>query len=208
MNTKLDNTTRHAPRTGLPRRAAIVVATTIAMLLGLVMSAQAGTSVDRAPYQEGLFYGDFDAEVALFAGATVEDFCTGNEPVHDAVYRISHDGSLVITVAPNQSQPLYLYSTPLGSPEFLDEQCPLLNDGDSATDVQQPFAVGEGHMKLRLEIAPDGTVHIDNTSWGAVTSANGTTWQVRGRADLTVVDGVPVGSPTEFQSLQIVRTGR
>ena len=207
MNTHDQAHRRRGPR-GRMLRAALVAAVAATTALGAVATAQAGTAVESGPYQEGLFYGDFDAEVLLFAGGTAEQFCTGDEPVHDARYVFGEDGSLVITVEPNVEQPLHLYSSPLGAPEFLAEQCPLLADGDPATGVQEPFAVGDGHMKLRLEIAPDGTVHIVNSSWGTVVEEDGTTWRVRGRADLMVVDGAPVGSPSEFQGLQLVRTGR
>lgn len=208
MSTETDTMTRPSAERRRRGRATLVLATTVVVVMSLLTTAHAATTVEEGPYREGLFYGDFDREVLFFAGGTAEQFCTGDEPVHEARYTTGDDGRLVIAVEPNVERPLYLYSSPLGAPEFLAEQCPLLEDGDPSTGVQEPFATGQGRMKLRLEIAPDGTVDIVNTSWGSVADEEGTTWRVRGRADLVVVDGVPVGSPTEFQSLQLVRTGR
>lgn len=182
-----------------------VVLATLAILLGLVATAEGRTTVSTGAYEEGLFYKSFEQDVVLFAGGTAEDACTGDEPVHQAKFREEADGTVVITVAPKVERPLYLYATPLGPPEFLDVVCPAVAAGDPAPE---PFATGVGRMKLRLEIAPDGDVHIVNTSWGTVRGDDGQRWRVRGRADLMVVDGAPVGSPEDFQRLQIVRQGR
>jgi hypothetical protein len=193
------------PRKGTPtRRTVTVIAATITMLVGLVAAAQAGGSgFDVEPHEEGLFYGDFDREVLLFAGATTEDFCNENEPTHAARVFHRNDGSVDIMVDAVR-QPIYLYSSSLGGPELIETTCEALAKGESPL---QPFAEGEGLIRMRIGISPDGTVHVVNSTVGAASSVDGTTWRVRGWADLMIVDGAPVGSPTEFQGLRVVQTG-
>lgn len=196
-------TTATADRSTVRPRA--VIATAFAILFVLVPAAQADSrGFDQVPWTEGFFYGDF--EIALFAGATAAQFCTGEEPTHDARLFTRRDGTLEFKVDASR-QPLYLYATPLGGPEFVEQTCAALLDGDPATVPLEPFAVGEGQVRLRFALAPTGEIHIVNSAIGSATSADGQTWRVRGWADLMVVDGAPVGSPTEFQGLRIARTG-
>lgn len=189
------------------RRTVTAVLAASLLLAGSATAAFAEPQgYDKQPYVEGFFYGDFDEEVLLFAGATAENFCNGDEPTHDARVFHRNDGSTDIKVNASQ-QPIYLYSSPLGAPELIAATCEALGDGDPATAPLDPFATGDGQVRIRLEIAPDGTVHAVNSTVGTATSADGTTWKVRGWADLMIVDGVPVGSPTEFQGLRIALTG-
>lgn len=182
------------------RRVVVVLGTAVLLVVGLLTSAQARTTVERGQWEEGLFYGD--GEVLLFAGGTAVEFCNGDEPVHDARYRYPAGGGFIMTVAPTEVHPLYLYRSDKGAPEFLAEEvC-------GQADAPQPFAAGEGHMKLYFDVT-SGLPHIVNSSWGTVTTDEGETWRVRGRADLMIgEDGMPTESPDVFQSLQIVRTGR
>lgn len=180
---------------------------TCLLLAGSTTAATAGPQgYDQQQHVEDLFYGDFDLEILLFAGGTAEDTCNDNESTHDARVFTRHDGSVDIKVDASE-QPIYLYSTPLGGPEFTDATCEAMFDGDPDTVPLDPFAVGEGLVRMRIGIAPDGTVHIVNSTVGSATSAEGTTWKVRGWADLMIVDGVPIGDPTDFQGLRVRRTG-
>lgn len=197
------------PRLRTPlRRTISIVAATITLLAGLVTATQAeAAGFDVAPYEGGLFYANFDQEVLLFAGATTEDFCNGDLPTLDSRVFSRRDGSIDIMVDAAR-QPIYLYSSPLGAPELIDATCEALLNGDPDTAPLQPFAEGEGLVRVRLEVEPDGTVHVVNSTVGAASSADGTTWMVRGWADLMIVDDVPVGDPSEFQGLRVTKTGR
>lgn len=220
-----DHTTTLRRWSPAARIIAVVAATT--MLVGAVL-----TNADAQPrgfvettHTEALFYGDFDLElpegdlgpgIALFAGGTAEDFCPAdhddnpetppitNEPDHDARIFERNDGTFELMVDSSR-QPIFLYATPLGGPQLVAAVCDALAEG---SEPLQPFAEGEGLVRMRMEIAPDGTVDIVNSALGSATSTDGTTWQVRGWADLTIVDGAPVGSPTEFQGIRVTRTGR
>lgn len=179
------------------RRTVAVVVTTVAMVLGLVGAAQAG-GYDEGAVTEGLFYGNFDEDVLLFSGGTAADFCSFDEPTHEARVFHREDGSTDIKVDGSE-QPIYLYATDLGAPEFLDATCPA---------PPQPFAEGRGTVRMRLTISPEGVpVRIVNSTVGSASAADGTTWHVRGWADLTFVDGVLQGGPEDFQGLHIAETG-
>lgn len=200
MHTTTKPTRRPSRRARPLRRAGVVLGTAVVLVLGLLATAQAKTTVERGEWTEGLYYGD--GEVLLFAGGTAEDFCIGNEPVHDARYRYPAGGGFVMTVQPTEVHSLYLYESDKGAPEFLAE------DVCEQDDPPEPFAAGDGHMKLRFDTT-SGLPHIVNSSWGTVTSYDGVTWRVRGRADLMIgADGFPTEDPSVFQSLQLVRTGR
>jgi len=155
---------------------------------------------------EGLFYGDFGKQIQLYAGGTAEDFCNGDEPTHDARVFTRRDGSIDIMVDASK-QPIYLYSSPLGGPELIAETCKVMSDNDPDTVPLEPFAEGEGLVRMRIKVTPDGPVHVVNSTVGTASSADGTTWKVRGSADLMIVEGVPVGDPANFQGLRINQTG-
>jgi hypothetical protein len=164
-------TTRPPRSSTRMRRIITIIAATTTMLAGFTATAQAGgPGFDREQYVEGLFYGDVDQEILLFA------------------------------------QPIYLYRSSLGAPELVDATCEALSDDDPDTVPLEPFAEGEGLVRLRREVAPDGTVHAVNSTVGAASSKDGATWRVRGWADLMIVDDVPVGDPADFQGLRINRT--
>lgn len=189
------------------QRSVTVALATCLLLAGSITTATAGPQgYDEQPHVEGLFYGDIDKEIQLFVGATTADFCNGNEPTASARVFNRHDGSVDIKVDA-VTYPIYLYSSPLGGPELIDATCEAMFDSDPNTVPLEPFAHGDGLVRMRIEIAPDGTVHIVNSTVGAATSADGTTWRVRSWADLMVIDGVPVGHPADFQGLRITRTG-
>lgn len=205
MNATTRGTRPHASGRSMTPRILTTLAATIAMLLTLVSGAQAGGNgfVEAGLDEGGLFYGNFDEDVLLFAGGTAVDFCNGIEPTHDARLFFRADGGLNFKVD-NSLQPIYLYSTPLGAPEFVGATCEALEGG---ADPVEPFAQGEGRVRMRLDIQADGSVHVVNSTVGTASSDDGTTWKVRGWADLLVVGGVPQGSPEDFQGLRIAKTG-
>lgn len=222
MHATIEPARRPSTRKRSLRRTAGVLGTTVLLLLGLLATAQAKTTVEVGEWKEGLFYGD--TEFLLFAGGTAADFCLAdhdndpdtdkisNEPIHDALYRFPAEGGFVMTVQPTEVHPLYLYETTqtdsdgktvtiADAPQFVDAVC-------AGTLQPEPFAAGEGHMKLRFDTV-SGLPHIVNSSWGTVTSDGGVTWRVRGGADLMIgADGFPTEDPSVFQSLHLVRTGR
>ncbi len=210
MNTALAT----SPGTSM-RRTITIIAATISLLVGLGAVAQAsGAGYSLQPYEAGFFYGDFDRDLLLFVGATAEDFaeawCNNDDsglPILDSHVFDRRDGSVDIKVN-TTPQTLYLYSSPLGAPELVIATCGALFDSDPDTVPLQPFAEGEGRIRVRDEIAPDGTVHVVNSTVGAVSSADGTTWRVRGWADLMIGEFGPIGDPADFQGLRVTRTGR
>lgn len=189
------------------RRTSGIVAATITLLVAFVATAQAGAAgFDAGQHEEILFYGNFDQGILLFAGGTAEDHCNEEPPTFDARVFTRRDGSIDLKVNSTEV-PIYLYSSEFGSPpELIDATCAEL-DADRSVPLQ-PFADGEGRVRMRLEFAPDGNVHVVNSTVGAASAADGTTWRVRGWADLMIVDGKPVGDPSEFQGLRVTRTGR
>lgn len=167
---------------------------------------QGNDSHEERPHEEALFYGNFTDEVLLFAGATTQDFCTGNQPTNTARVSTHADGSETVEVDAD-NQPFHLYASPLGGPELIDATCEAMFDDDPDTVPLAPYATGEGRFRIRIEQAPDGSAHVINSATGSVTSPAGPTWQVRGWADLEIVDGMPLGDPATFQGLAVQRTG-
>lgn len=169
---------------------------------GGVLDDPSAADVAEQPFEEGLFYGNFDEGVLLFAGATTEDFCNDIQPTATSRVFTHDDGSVEIEVD-DVVWPIHLYASPLGAPELIDETCMAMFDDDPDTLPVEPYATGEGQVQARIEVAPDGTEHVVNSAEGSATSSDGTVWQVRGHADLQIVDGVPVGDPAEFQGLSV-----
>lgn len=194
------------PRLGRPGRLLTTLAVAAIALTTVTSSAHA-RGYERVQLVEGLFYGNFDEDVLLFMGSTAQDFCNDLEPVHDAREFHRADGSIELRVD-RSAHPIYLYSSPLGAPELIDATCDAMFDEDPATVPIEPFAAGDGLVRMRIEIAPDGTVHVVNSTVGSASSADGSTWKVRGWADLMIVDGRPDGDPADFQGLRVARAGR
>lgn len=188
-------------------RLAMTTAATLALATTIIDPAHAAAAgyID-IQHTEGFFYGDVDEQVLLFAGGTAEDFCTDGEATADGRLFLRDDGSIDVKVDADERD-IHLYATPLGGPEFVEQTCAWLFDGDDATTPLQPFAQGEGRSRLRIEVTADGVVNIVNSTVGSATAQDGTTWRVRGWADLSIVDGAPVGTPDEFQGLHVQRTG-
>lgn len=193
---------------GPPARTVTVLLTALALVVGLVGPATArGRGFERAVISEGLFYGDFEQDVLLFVGGTTAAICDGaDEPTHRARVFERRDGSVDIKVDGSE-QPIFLYSSELGAPQFIEATCAAMSDGDDSTVPVEPFAVGEGTVKIRNTIEPDGTFDVVNSTRGSATGPDGTTFRVRGWADLTIVDGVPQGDPADFQGLRVTATG-
>lgn len=163
-------------------------------------------AVQEDVFEEAFFYGDAEEEVQLFAGATAEDFCNDIQPTATSRVSTRDDGSVEIVVEEVTWQ-IYLYDSPLGGPELIDATCEALFDDDPDTVPLQPYATGQGLVRARNVVAPDGSVHVVNSTQGSASAPDGTTWRVSGSADLQIVDGIPQGDPAEFQGLRVERIG-
>lgn len=196
----------HRPSRSMRRTLSVLVAT-IGLVFGLVAAATAQGFDEGVVTDGGLFYGNFDEDVLLFVGETTADICNGEEqPTHEARVFERRDGSTV-TKVDGSVQPIYLYSSDLGAPEFIDATCGAMFDGDASTVPVEPFAEGEGTVRMRDEERPDGTLHTVNSTVGSASTADGTTFRLRAWADLVFIDGVPQGDPADFQGLRIAQTG-
>lgn len=133
----------------------------------------------------------------------MEDICNGvAEPVVRARVFERNDGS-VDTKVNAQELPFVLYHSELGAPDFIDETCNALFDGNPDTVPTQPFANGTGRYEARISASPDGVEEIVNGVNGFATGTDGTTWKVRSWADFVIDNGVLIGNPAEFQGLSI-----
>jgi len=151
----------------------------------------------------GLFYGNFELDVLLFTGGGVDEICNGApEPVVSARVYERNDGSVDVRINAEEIS-FVLYSSELGAPEFIDQTCEALFDGDPETVPVEPFASGTGKLKQRISSSPDGVDEIVNGVNGFATAPDGTTWKVRTWADFVVDNGVLIGDPAEFQGLSI-----
>ena len=154
------------------------------------------------------FYGSFEKGILLFTGLEPESLCTGEpEPTVSARVFARQDGSVDLKVNVRE-MPIFLYHSPLGAPEFIDETCGLLFDGDPSTQPAEPFATGAANFKERIRVAPGGDEAHFNGVNGFATDADGATWKVRTWADFTIVDGMLIGDPVDFQGLSIHQVGR
>lgn len=178
-----------------------------ALLAGSLTSAAAAPAYQTVPVEPDRFYGDFEADVLLFAGVPAEDLCT-DEPLPVVPGRLFDrpDGISVVNV--NASVPVFVYHSPLGAPEFVDETCAAMDDADPTTEPVSPFASGTGRLTERVEILPDGRLNITNAVNGIASSPDGRSWKLRGWADFVLADGVPVGDPADFQGLTVHLIGR
>lgn len=190
------------------RTLATVLAAAL-LLTGLATTASADPNGhEEVDHGIGRFYGNFEEEVLLFSAGTPEDICTGSpEPTVTARVFDRRDGSADLMVN-TRDVPIFLYHSPLGAPEFIDQTCGAIFDGDPTTTPVQPFAVGTAQMKERITFHPDGFQEHSNGVNGMATSPDGTQWKVRTWADFAIDDGVLIGDPAEFQGLDIRRVGR
>lgn len=154
-----------------------------------------------------LFYG-FDSGYALFVGFTAEDACFGTPPptVPARVFARA-DGTFTVMSHGRPEVDMYLYEFN-DPPILIDETCAALFDDDPSTQPLQPIATGTGQVKFAITgiEGPDdmGGFHIVNSANGTVTAEDGTQWKVRGHADFDLgEDGVPIGSPADFQGLRV-----
>lgn len=210
-STHSDGGTANAPHQSRLRPRGWVLAvlvTSVVVVLGVVTAQVAqGRGYEETTVTEGLFYGDFDEDLVLFVGETPVGICSGaDEPTHDARVFRRNDGRVSIKVD-GSKQSIHLYESELGAPEFIDATCAALSDDDDSTQPVEPFAEGEGTVRMRNEERPDGTVHVVNSTVGSATDADGVTYRVRAWADLMIVEGVPQGDPADFQGLRVTRTG-
>ena len=195
----------------MPTTTRRTIITALAACLLLAWPAAAASAApegyDAQDHGVGRFYGNFQQDVLLFTGDGVEDICTGGpEPVVSARVFSSQDGTVQVKVNA-RDVPIVLYRSPLGAPEFIDETCSLLFDGDPQTAPVQPFARGTASLKERITIAPDGIETHFNGVNGFATDTEGPMWKVRTWADFVVDNGVLLGDPAEFQGLAIHRIG-
>jgi len=194
--------------------ALVVTALVLATAVPAASAHRSQDDKDKAPRVEmlsvDLFYGDFDSNIHLFAGLTAEDFCNGVTP-QMAKARVSErgDGTLTLKTSKIRRVDLYLYwFDGGGGPELIDATCAAMFDDDPTTQPLQPFASGKGRVRIThsgLDSVDDtGGFHIRNSARGTVTSADGSRWKVRGRANFDLADeGFPIGDPADFQGLRI-----
>ena len=194
-------------------RATAALAASALLLVGLPTAASAApAAADPQGYEEvdhgiGRFYANFDEQVLLFAAGTAEDICNGvDEPTVPARVYERRDGGTDLKVTA-RDVPIFLYESPLGAPEFVDQTCGALFDGDPTTNPVPPFALGTASLKERIEAGPDGVEDHSNGVNGTATSADGTQWKVRTWADFVIDNGVLIGDPAEFQGLAIHEIG-
>lgn len=191
------------PRRRTPMTRTITVLTaTITLLVGFMGAAQAGGGGFVAgSHQEGLFYGDLEGGILLFAGATPQEFCAGDEPIFSTREFSRRDDTIDVMVDAARA-PIYLYASDLPAPVLVAATCA----GEASPE---PFAEGEGLIRMRrvedLLGAPKFAV---NSTVGTASSDDGTTWRVRGWADLEFGDDGPIGDPADFQGLRVTMTGR
>lgn len=169
----------------------------IAALTGSSGAAFAGSqsSVD-VPHSVELFYGNSDIDVLAFAGRSVAEHCDPDGAATTVAARLTERSDGTVTIrARAHGVPLYLYSTTLGAPEFIAEQCAL-------SEPAEPFATGVASTRERLDIDGD-TVKVVNRMHGKAWSPSGDRYRVDAWADLVVEAGVPQGSPDDFQGLRL-----
>ncbi|WP_299443453.1 hypothetical protein [uncultured Phycicoccus sp.] len=191
------------------RTAAVVFAGGVLLGGGVTGAAAAPQGYDEVDHEAGRFYGNFDIDVLLFAGETAEYLCSGAPvPVVTARVYQRNDGGADLKVN-SAGMPVYLYHSPLGAPEFIDETCAAVADGDPSTVPVPPFAVGTARFKERITVSAEGVVEIYNGVNGTASDSAGTTWKVRTWADFVLDDdGVPIGDPADFQGLALHEIGR
>lgn len=172
------------------------------MLLGGMAVPAAADQPGSVPGAVDLFYGDFEQGILLFAGQQPEDFCTGDTLTPTALRAVQRGDGSTVLLGSDREVPIYLYAASVGAPELIGQTCDAMFDDDPGTVPPAPIATGSGSTVQRITIETDGTQHVKNQTVGTAWSEAGVRWIVRGWADLTVVDGMPVGDPADFQGLR------
>lgn len=201
------------------RTRRILLVAAVALVALLVPAAAAGVAAsasgpavtkERQPFT-GFYYGDFDAELLLLSGEPFNsDSCLEvNSPIVTKLYRERRDGTWVERW--RSVQRVSLYRTPLGGPEYEEQQCAAIAAG---ADPPEPFATGRGLVRSYVDglASPDGPptpgARVVNRTFGIVRDDDGRRYLVKAQADLVLDENLaPVGSPTEFQSLHVRRLG-
>jgi hypothetical protein len=191
-----------------PHIRTLAIAGATALALGLTAGASAsakGFIQDELEY--GYFYGTFDQtpNVALFAGGPLEEFCTTDPGTAPLRVFPRADGTVDLKVN-DKDQPIYLYHNDTNDiPPWLDAICPGIGEGDAPP---VPFATGDADLKVRITVFSDDHLKIFNSVNGKATGTDGTTYKVRGTADLVVEDGAPVGDPRDFVGFKLTEIRR
>lgn len=187
-------------------RRVMVLLAALSILAGLAVPAGA----DPQGYVEseigvGYFYGTFgeSPNMMLLAGGTAEEFCIANpgDPFNGepglAPLRLffRSDGSVDLKVN-DKFQPIYVYETATDNGPLWIEQ--LCADFFSTGATPEIFASGSADLKVRISVVSDDLVEVFNSVNGKVAGTDGREWKVRAWADLTVENGMPVGSPADF----------
>lgn len=127
------------------RRTTTTVLAAGALLAGSLAGSLAGAAgapaYQTVPVEPDRFYANFKADVLLFAGVPAEDLCT-DEPLPVAPGRLFDRPDGISVVKVNASVPVFVYHSPLGAPEFVDETCGAMHDADPTTEPVSPFARG------------------------------------------------------------------
>jgi len=171
-------------------------------------SSGQGFIADEFTY--GFFYGTFDqaTNVALFAGGRIEEFCIGVGEPGTAPLRVFPRKSDAVDLKVNaKHQPIHLYYTAANDiPTWLDnEVCPGIASDE---EPPVPFASGVADLKVRITVVSADRQEVFNSVSGKATGTDGTTYKVRGTADLVVEGGVPLGDPKEFVGFKLTEIRR
>ena len=84
--------------------------------------------------------------------------------------------------------------------------CPGIVVG--AAEPPAPLAMGNADLKVRITVASDDHLEIFNAVNGRATGVDGTSYKVRGTADLVVEDGAPVDDPRVFVGFKLTEIRR
>ena len=186
----------------------LIASFTVMLMLGVAAPASASPQgFIEDVFEYGFFYGTFDQSpnVALFAGGTLEEFCFSDPGTAPLRVFLRGDGTVDLKVN-DKDQPIYLYYTDFNdTPTWLDTICPGIADGEAAPE---PFATGVADLKVRITVVSDDLIEIFNSVNGKATGTDGTEYKVRGTADLTVANGVPLGDPKEFVGFKLTEIRR
>ncbi len=188
----------------------LIASLTVVLLVGVAAPASADPQgfIEVDEFEYGFFYGTFDQSpnVALFAGGRIEEFCFGEDPGTAPLRMfLRNDGTVDLKVN-DKDQPIYLYHTEFNDiPTWLGAICPGIAGGDAPPE---PFAEGEADLKVRTTVVSEDLVEVSNSVNGKATGTDGTEYKVRGTADLTVENGVPLGDPREFVGFKLTEIRR